>query len=433
MYLFRNRNATYYCRIYIPLPLRNRGFPNEIRFSLGTTDRQQAIDRNLVLSLKARAIIKSVLPSDTPESFKKRLSSIVEAVKERDFMLEEKGLQQHKPKVVKAKRDSDFKQKNEELLKDFVYTKRAEGIKNRSVQQLEARIRHFLAGIGLSTIKVTSKDALSYRDKLLSEGRSHKTNVEYLAAVKQFYNWMELRGECKTRPFEKIKIGPRKKAPYQDRSRWSHEQLLRLFSHNKFTRPYDLNFASQTRQTKLEDYWIPIVLLHTGARIGEISQLRTKDVYREKGLWVISINDDGEYMSVKSRSSVRLIPIHPRLIELGFTNYCEARRSSGAEQLFDLRPIGVDLDWGKQFAKRFERVLTETGFVGKNRPTLHSFRHTFIDELQQKGVPENVVAELVGHAKKRMTYGRYGKNLSIDLLYKALNEIVLDLGNLGRI
>ena len=32
-------------------------------------------------------------------------------------------------------------------------------------------------------------------------------------------------------------------------------------------------------------YWIPLVCLFTGARLGEIAQLRTEDVRRERGIW----------------------------------------------------------------------------------------------------------------------------------------------------
>lgn len=435
MYLTRNRNATYYSRIYIPLSLQNKGFPSEIRFSLGTTNRYQAIDRNLVVSFEARRAIKTVSKSDTPKIFKERLSAIVETIRKQHFTsaAADRVTRARKPKVTKAKHNPDFKTMNKDLLNAFIFTKRSEGIKNRSIQQLESRVSHYLSQLGMSVLNVTPREAMEYRDSLLNEGRSRKTNVEYLAAVKQFYHWLSLRGDCKVSPFERIKLAPRKQAPHQDRPRWSREQLLKLFRHKKFTQPYDKDFVNQSTQTITEDFWLPLVLLHTGARIGEICQLRTNDVFEKNDLWLLSINDDGDDMSVKTPSSVRLIPVHPYLIELGFIRYCLARKKAGNERLFDLRPIGVDKDWGKQFARRFERVITESGFIGKNRPTLHSFRHTFIDELQQKGIPENVVAELVGHTKKGITYGRYGKSMCVNQLYKALIAIELDLGMLGKL
>ncbi|MBE4145171.1 hypothetical protein HJ099_10875 [Vibrio parahaemolyticus] len=60
----------------------------------------------------------------------------------------------------------------------------------------------------------------------------------------------------------------------------------------------------------------------------------------------------------------------------------------------------------------------------KTRPTLHSFRHTFIDELQQVGVEEHVTSELVGHSKRNLTYGRYGKQLHISILSENIEKLI---------
>jgi len=54
-------------------------------------------------------------------------------------------------------------------------------------------------------------------------------------------------------------------------------------------------------------------------------------------------------------------------------------------------------------------------------------RHTFIDELQQADVAEHVVAELAGHSKNGLTFGRYGKRLGIALLREKIESIPSDL------
>lgn len=54
-------------------------------------------------------------------------------------------------------------------------------------------------------------------------------------------------------------------------------------------------------------------------------------------------------------------------------------------------------------------------------------RHTFVDELQQADVSEHIVAELVGHSKKGITFGRYGKRVSVSLLKEKIESIPSDL------
>jgi integrase len=182
-------------------------------------------------------------------------------------------------------------------------------------------------------------------------------------------------------------------------------------------------YKEQTAQSQLEDYWIPLILLFTGARTSEICQLSTKDVFFNEGVWCLDINADGEAMRLKSPSAKRIIPIHSQLLDLGFLKYAQSRFDNKETKLFNLKPIGENDDWGKSFARRFGKILQELGFRASYRPTLHSLRHTFIDELQANGAPENQVAELVGHSKKNITYGRYGKCLPVDVL-KALIEKV---------
>ncbi|WP_347876262.1 DUF6538 domain-containing protein [Vibrio sinaloensis] len=59
MYLLRDRNSTYYSRVFFPKPLIERGCLKEIRFSLQTKHRTVALDRSLVVLPCARALIAS--------------------------------------------------------------------------------------------------------------------------------------------------------------------------------------------------------------------------------------------------------------------------------------------------------------------------------------------------------------------------------------
>ena len=69
MYLSKNASGTYYTRLPLPKSLRDRGLPFAIRTSLCTKDRQLAVDRNLAVAARTRALIAAT-PADTaPRSF----------------------------------------------------------------------------------------------------------------------------------------------------------------------------------------------------------------------------------------------------------------------------------------------------------------------------------------------------------------------------
>jgi integrase len=83
-------------------------------------------------------------------------------------------------------------------------------------------------------------------------------------------------------------------------------------------------------------YFLPVMALYTGARVRELAQLRHGDIKEveyadadgdmHKG-WFLSItedtDDEGLANAIKNDASERLVPIHPKLMELGFIEYVQ--------------------------------------------------------------------------------------------------------------
>lgn len=63
------------------------------------------------------------------------------------------------------------------------------------------------------------------------------------------------------------------------------------------------------------------------------------------------------------------------------------------------------------------------GFVAGQRPTAYGFRHTVIDELQQRDTPEHAVADLAGHSKIGFTYRHYGKKSTVQRLQAVVEQL----------
>ena len=68
-------------------------------------------------------------------------------------------------------------------------------------------------------------------------------------------------------------------------------------------------------------YWIPLLGLHTGCRLNELCQLHVSDVKPIGRLWCLDINNESPDKSLKNEPSIRTIPIHQVLIDLGFVKY----------------------------------------------------------------------------------------------------------------
>ncbi|MGO7388739.1 integrase, partial [Rhizobium ruizarguesonis] len=64
------------------------------------------------------------------------------------------------------------------------------------------------------------------------------------------------------------------------------------------------------------------MMLYSGARPAEIAQLGVDDVREDWGHWIMHITTEGDGdKSVKTAGSMRVVPVHPELVKLGFLDY----------------------------------------------------------------------------------------------------------------
>ncbi len=78
-------------------------------------------------------------------------------------------------------------------------------------------------------------------------------------------------------------------------------------------------------------------------------------------------------------------------------------------------------DRSNAIGKRFGHLKTELGFGPQF--VFHSIRKTVVTILENAGVAENVVADLVGHEKTTMTFGLDSGGLSLAVKREALDKI----------
>jgi len=158
-------------------------------------------------------------------------------------------------------------------------------------------------------------------------------------------------------------------------------------------------------------YWMPLLLLYTGARREELAQLRSSDVRRsEDGIWHLNIlatsdSEDGE-RGVKTESSRRLIPLHPDLIARGLLEYRATVPATG--QLFPMLRQNSAGYFGANFGKHWGNYLRKV--VGLKTPVnpMHGFRHTFKTLCRDAGISEEIHDALTGHVSNSSVGRRYG-------------------------
>ena len=160
--------------------------------------------------------------------------------------------------------------------------------------------------------------------------------------------------------------------------------------------------------------WASLLGLYTGARASEVGQLLIKDVFEEDGIPCLRISDEGEYQKVKTEVSLRTVPLHPELLNMGFLDWVDGKRNAGETRLFPAAKATAVNGQGNWITKAFSRHLAE---VGKGwepaKRGFHSLRKTFIQELQGAGVVSELRAQIVGHELDDEHHSTYSREFTV--------------------
>ena len=229
-----------------------------------------------------------------------------------------------------------------------------------------------------------------------------KTANNNLAALGGYFKWL-YSNDYAAEPNMSEGLGVKIKRK-GSRDSYSADDLARMFTLPAFTGCAASDDDRAPGDLRLTDwrFWIPTICLYTGARLGEIAQLRCKDIRQVGGHWAFHITDEGEGMTAKTAGSVRVLPVHPELLRLGLLAYRDSKARAG--RLFPeiepddngriSRPV---TEWWNPYLKR-------AGIVAGNS---YRFRHTFTDALRSAGYLDSEISALLGHKKGSTTEG-YG-------------------------
>ena len=156
-------------------------------------------------------------------------------------------------------------------------------------------------------------------------------------------------------------------------------------------------------------YWLPLLALFTGARLGELTALRASDVTDDElvGAVCIYITADAKAgKRLKTKHSARAVPVHPWLIEIGFLDYVAAQAKARGEKAWLFPKVAPGTTGARAFSKWFGRYIGAHGITDPTK-VFHSFRHAFPDALRVADVSREVNRALLGHTDTSV-HGKYG-------------------------
>lgn len=350
----------------------------------------------------------------------------------------------------------------------MVTVKRIEGIEEKTLRQYESFAGLFTLLTGVEDVRlITQTTAMQFRSKLymipkswgkspgdrtasledilaraatlppekvgLSVGTINR-HLEHLSQVVAWAADENIAVDSRLRP-EKL----RRKDTVRARDKkdaFTPEQLALIFRNPVWTGSESERFQTRPGDTIFWNgvFWCPLIASVTGARREEIAGLSASDVKQLSGVHCLSI-EDSEIRRVKNLSSRRIVPIHSGLIKMGFLDYVAANRASASQDLFpDLREPKSGAH-GRKLGRRMRQII-DLELGGEGLPlSFHSFRHYVQNALDDLGVEDAVVRDIVGHEGKDVHDKVYRKTAALSKLQDAIERLELPLptGGVGKL
>ena len=281
------------------------------------------------------------------------------------------------------------------------------------------------------------KKIIAANERLQRPTLSNRTVNKYLSALGAFCQWLMQNGHIDANPVDGMHLskggGHGKIRPY------TSDQLTSIFTSPLFTGCQSEDTPHQPGNLQIRDhrYWLPLLALFTGARMGELAQLLTADVRQDRGRWIIHITREGDdAKTTKTKGSQRVLPVHPELECLGFIAFHAKRVTTGDARLFpEIKPDARGQLTGR-YSRFWGRYVKRIGVKDDASVNFHSFRHGMADALRRAGYRDEEFGFLLGHTQATTT-GRYGILAEGELMQRcamieAVNFPGLDLSQLAK-
>ncbi|MCS5543118.1 MAG: site-specific integrase, partial [SAR324 cluster bacterium] len=318
----------------------------------------------------------------------------------------------------------DVSPKLSEMKEEFIGERLLSGFSPKSTRELESTIDDLIEIIGdIPILKVTPNNARDFKKIISSlpkyrnqspryrgltikqilsldgvEGQEPKNINKLIYRVRVFFKWLKNNYSeyVPQNHFDGLSIQEKKFD--KPRDIFTNKELHKIFD----TTPFLNNtIRNPHRRNKLASYFVPIIAIHTGMRLEEICQLRLEDVYKEGTVDIIRVTISKE-TKLKTVTSQRIVPIHENLKRVGFLEYCNYMKKQKKERVFWDLTKSRD-GYGRNIGRYFMEYLRKVGVYEFQSKVFHSLRHSFITNLLQNGVREEVVNGLCGHKQKTMS------------------------------
>lgn len=296
---------------------------------------------------------------------------------------------------------------------------KARNLKPSTYESYSNTMKAFVAFLGHDdSSRVTKGDVIGFKDHRLASinprtGRpiTAKTIKDNdLSGLKAVFGWAVSNLKMPDNPAEGVTLKASKKRRKLRSQGFTDAEaisILRAALHHQRGNEQPGTYAAKR--------WVPWLMAYTGARVGELAQLRSQDLRHESGHWVLHITPEAG--TVKT-DEARDVVLHPHLVEIGFVKFVKAAPPG---HLF-LRPaedgdVLGPLQGVKNRLAEFAREIVSDVNVAPN----HGWRHKFKTRAIDAGIDLRIRDVIQGH--KPRTEGEDYGDVTIEAQARAIAKM----------
>lgn len=201
------------------------------------------------------------------------------------------------------------------------------------------------------------QSAMSFRDIMGQIGKATPPRRSLKTVKKWFDFWHLFFDWCGKRHFMDINpvagLAPKiARHGVARRPQYDGADIAAIFStpmfhgcskvHAKNGKPYGYREVPGPLLVKDSYYWLPLLAAYNGFRLEEAGGMPLADVACHKGIDVLDLSK----RKLKTATSSRVVPLHPKMIALGFLDHVKALRVRGEEFLFPELPHDAEIATG---------------------------------------------------------------------------------------
>jgi integrase len=163
---------------------------------------------------------------------------------------------------------------------------------------------------------ITEDEARAWKDRLITPKRSARTVADiWITAARTVFGWAVKERLIPANPFVGVTVTVPRKKRLRETDAFTADEARKILKAALAITDTRRPFAAARR-------WAPWLCAYTGARAGEITQLRGIDLIERDGIHALRLTPDAG--TIKT-GATRTVPIHEHLMDQGFLEFVKSR------------------------------------------------------------------------------------------------------------